>query len=218
MFNTTGITEQLNASATLRNCRLADSLVTVNGLDQHGFSSWLFCPGMSFNSLKKWWGDHGQRDFPHEGIDIGLYRGADAEIRRLDETSRVPAIGNGVVKTVFTDFLGQAVILEHETISTDKRRLLSIYAHTNPLPHIQVGVSVREGEILATLAETRSAKADIIPHLHFSLALASPALSYKAFVWNELLKPDQVCLLNPLQLIDFTHQMCDADHPYCLAL
>jgi hypothetical protein len=29
---------------------------------------------MLFNSPDKWWGDHGLRDYPHEAIDMCLYR------------------------------------------------------------------------------------------------------------------------------------------------
>jgi len=83
----------------------SEMLSEENALDQSRFESWIFCHGMLFNSPDKWWGDHGSRDYPHEGIDLCLYR--------------------------------------------DRSR--------------------RKGIVLATLADTSHSKANIIPHLDFSL-------------------------------------------------
>lgn len=209
---------QLAQTPTLRECRFAELLLKVNDLNQAGFEKWLFCPGMPFNDLKKWWGDHGQRDFPHEGVDLCLYRGIDSHIRRLDATGRVPAMGDGAVKALFTDYLGKAIIIEHERLPAQNWRLLSIYAHTNPSPGIGIGANIKEGDIIATLADTRLSKANIIPHLHFTLALASPFLSYEDFVWNVIRDPDRITLLDPLSHIHLPYRMCAPDNPYCLGL
>ena len=218
MKERTPLMNQLSRTPTLRNCRLHDMMLEVNKLNHAGFKHWRLCPGMQFNGLQKWWGDHGKRDFPHEGIDICLYRDVDGQIIRLDDTSQVPAISNGTVKAIFTDYLGQAVVLAHEKVNTAEQRLLSVYAHTTPLPHITVGSAVKEGEILATLADTRHSKAKIIPHLHFSLALASPALTYENFVWNVMRRPDRITLLDPLLFIQMPFRLGRTDDTYCLGL
>lgn len=212
------LTAQLYQTPTLQNCRFSDMMLKANNLNQAGFEHWLLCQGMPFGSLKKWWGDHGQRDFPHEGIDLCLYSGVDAQIRRLDETNQVPALANGKVKAIFTDYLGRAIVLAHEIMSTDGQRLLSVYAHTAPMPHIRVGTAVKEGEIIANIADTRTSKAKIIPHLHFSLALGSPALTYESFVWNVMRRPDRVTLLDPLQFIPIPFRLGRTDDAHCLAL
>lgn len=190
-------------------------LVEENGLDLNGFDSWVFCPGMMFNSPQKWWGDHGLRDFPHEGVDLCLYRGRNARIQRMDEKNRIPVLSDGVVKAIFSDFLGKAVIVEHENSEIDNRRFLSIYAHTKPRTEVKIGTIVKEGDIIANLAETSRSKANIIPHLHFSLGLPSPPVTYDKFVWNTIRKPALITLLDPSEFIDFPHQAIAPDEPYC---
>jgi len=116
-----------------------------NALDQSRFESWIFCLGMLFNSPDKWWGDHGSRDYPHEGIDLCLYR--------------------------------------------DRSR--------------------RKGIVLATLADTSHSKANIIPHLDFSLGRPFRSLSYDRFVWNIIRDPKKINLLDPLTVIDWPYQALD---------
>ena len=193
-------------------------LIEENGLDQNGFDSWIFCQGMLFNSPQKWWGDHGRRDYPHEGIDLCLYRDRSTRMLRLDEKSRIPVMHDGVVKAIFTDYLGKAVIIEHETSESESGRMLSVYAHTEPRGGVQVGVKVKEGDIIANIADTSRSKAKIIPHLHFSLGLPSPSLSYDPFVWNIMRNPDLITLLDPLEVIDWPYQQLDPENPYCLEL
>jgi hypothetical protein len=200
---------------TLNNYRFAEMLIEENRLDRNGFDSWLFCPGMLFNSPQKWWGDHGSRDFPHEGVDVCLYKDRYAQIKRLDEKNRIPVISGGVVKAIFTDYLGKAVIVEHENPEDDIRRFLSIYAHTSPRAEVQIGTIVNGGDVIGTIADTSRSKAKIIPHLHFSLGLPSPALSYDAFFWNIIRKPDLITLLDPLEVVDIPHQVLNPDDPYC---
>jgi len=209
---------QSKKTVTLNNDRFAQMLVEQNGLDHKGFESWIFCPGMQFNSMKKWWGDHGHRDFPHEGVDLCLYRDHANRMLRLDEKNRIPAIYGGVVKAIFKDYLGKAVIIEHENWASDDQRLLSIYAHTNPRNHIHIGAVVKQGDIIATLSDTSRSKANIIPHLHFSLGLPSASLCYDPFVWNIIRKPDLITLLDPLEVVELPYQALDPDNPYCLDL
>lgn len=190
-------------------------LIEENRLDQKGFEHWIFCPGMQFYSMKKWWGDHGQRDFPHEGVDFCLYRDRSNRTLRIDEKNRIPVIYDGVVKAVFKDYLGKALVIEHENMVDGNRKLLSIYAHTKPRNHIRIGVTVKEAEIIATLADTSRSKANIIPHLHFSLGLPSPTLSYNVFFWNIIRKSDLVTLLDPLNVLNLPHQTLASENDYC---
>jgi murein DD-endopeptidase MepM/ murein hydrolase activator NlpD len=205
-------------SVALKKTRFTEMLIEENGLDQNGFETWLFCPGMLFNSLQKWWGDHGRRDFPHEGIDLCLYRDRSKRTLRLDEKSRIPVMHDGVVKAIFTDYLGKAVIIEHETSESETGSFLSVYAHTKPRVNVKIGVMVKEGDFIANIADTRRSKANIIPHLHFSLGLPSPSLSYNPFVWNMMRNPDMITLLDPLEAIDWPHQQLDPENLYCLEL
>ena len=205
-------------SAALKKTHFTEMLIEENGLDQNGFESWLFCPGMLFNSPQKWWGDRGRRDYPHEGIDLCLYRDRSRRLLRLDEKSRIPAIHDGVVRAIFTDYLGKAVIIEHIIPESGKARFLSVYAHTKPLAGVHVGVKVKKGDIIANIAETSRSKANIIPHLHFSLGRASPSLSYESFVWNKMRDPAMIRLLDPLEVIGRPYERLDPENRYCLEL
>ena len=191
-------------------------LIEENALDRDGLERWIFCRGMRFNSPDKWWGDHGRRDFPHEGIDLCLYRDNSRKIRRLDENTRIPVMHNGVVKAMFRDYLGQAVVIEHEYADINSECFISVYAHTQPRAAIGVGTIVKEGDIIANLADTSHSKANILPHLHFSLGIPSKSLSYDGFFWNIIRRPEMVTLLDPLAVIDWPYQDAETENSdYC---
>jgi murein DD-endopeptidase MepM/ murein hydrolase activator NlpD len=199
----------------LKKTRFTAMLIEANGFNPDDFQGWAFCPGMRFDSPDKWWGDHGQRDFPHEGIDFCLYEDAAGNLARVDETTLVPAMHNGVVKALFADYLGQAVVVEHDSIRGGGGRFLSVYAHTEPRDGIQPGAVVREGDIIATIADTRRSKAKILPHLHFSLGRPSPGFVYEPFVWNIMRDPGRVTLVDPIDLVDGSKRALGSRHSCC---
>ena len=190
-------------------------LIEKNALDQNGFESWIFCHGMLFNSPDKWWGDHGRRDFPHEGIDLCLYRDHSRRISRIDEKTLIPALQDGEIKAIFKDYLGHAIIIEHEKSDSNSARLISFYAHTKPRSIIDVGKRVKKGAIIATLADTSNSKANILPHLHFSLGHPLQSFSYEGFVWNTIRNPEYIRLLDPLPVIDWPYQALAAGDSTC---
>jgi len=202
----------------LKKSRFTEMLIKENPLDQSGFERWIFCHGMLFNSPDKWWGDHGLRDYPHEGIDLCLYKDQVNSIRRINEKTRIPVMQDGVVKAMFKDYLGKSLIIEHVHSGNDTIRFISFYAHTNPRPEIKDGVVVKEGDVIATLADTSNSKSNIIPHLHFSLGLPSKSFSYDGFVWNTIRKPEMITLLDPLSIIDWPYQMLDTLNSACREL
>ena len=67
---------------------------------------------------------------------------------------------DGMVKTIYKDYLSKAVIIEHEHSGSSAGRLLSFCAHTDPRSEIEVGVIVKEGDIIATLADTTNSKSN----------------------------------------------------------
>jgi len=189
--------------------RFTVNLIEVNGFAPNAFQGWVFSPGMLFNSPDKWWGDLGRRDFPHEGVDFCLYRDGSGRLGRLDRTTRIPVMHDGRVRALFTDYLGQAVVVEHDRIPGLPDKAISIYAHTKPLDHILPGVNVRAGDIIATIADTSGSKARILPHLHLSIGRPSPNIVYEPFVWNQMRDPDRVALLDPQSLIDGPWEVLD---------
>ena len=216
------MTEGLNTDSfktiSLGKSRFTRMLIEKNLLDQNGFECWVFCCGMLFNSPDKWWGDHGRRDFPHEGIDLCLYRDRSRRIRRLDKEIRIPVMHDGVVKAMFKGYLGETVVIEHENPVGDAGVFISLYAHTNPRSDIAIGVIVKEGEIIATVGDTAKSKSQIIPHLHFSLGQPSDSFSYEGFVWNTIRAPEMITLLNPLAVIDWPYQALDSEEAACREL
>ncbi len=177
-------------------------LIEAYYIDPDDFKCWVFSPGMLFEAPDKWWGDYGRRDFPHEGIDFCLYRDASDNLRRLDERTRIPAMHDGRVRALFSDYLGQAVVIEHDRIPAIPEKAISIYAHTRPRAGILPGVNVREGDIIAAIAGTGRSKTNILPHLHFSLGRPSPNIDYNPFLWNQMRDPNLVTLHNPQGLVD----------------
>jgi murein DD-endopeptidase MepM/ murein hydrolase activator NlpD len=196
--------------------RFAEMVVEANGSGLKDFKHWLFCPAMLFNSPDKWWGDHGQRDFPHEGLDFCLYEGRSGEILRVDKNTRIPVMQDGVVRAIFTDYLGQAVVVEHRDARNNDRCCLSVYAHTKPMDGIQRGVFVEKGDVIATIADTSQSKANILPHLHLSLGIPSSLLSYDRFVWNRMRDPNLVSLIDPITIIDGHYMALDPQGRECL--
>ena len=166
------------------------------------FDSWVFHPGMMFDSAHKWWRDFGTRDFPHEGIDLCLFLDRSMRTRCLRPETRVPAMFDGVVRAMFKDYLGQAIIVEHSFEKHENSKMLTVYAHTDPLDKIRSGRQVSQGDIIATIADTHRSKANILPHLHLSLAIPAPDLSYNAFVWNIMRDLDRITLLDPRDFLD----------------
>jgi murein DD-endopeptidase MepM/ murein hydrolase activator NlpD len=202
----------------LKKNRFTEMLIEENALDQNGFECWIFCHGMLFNSPDKWWGDHGLRDYPHEGVDLCLYKDRANRIRRINEKTRIPVIQDGVVKAMFKDYLGKAIVIEHEHSGSDFGRFISFYAHTNPRSGIEDGVIVKEGDVITTLADASNSNSNIIPHLHFSLGIPSKSFSYDGFVWNAIRKSEMVTLLDPLLVTDWPYQALDAGNPACREL
>jgi murein DD-endopeptidase MepM/ murein hydrolase activator NlpD len=182
-------------------------LIHANAMDPADFQSWVFYEEMLFNAPGKWWGDYGLRDFPHEGIDLCLYTDGAGEICRLNANTRIPAMHDGVVKALFKDYLGQAIIIEHLDGSGAPGRYLSAYAHIIPQPGIEPGAMVKRGDIIAAIADTQRSKANILPHLHYSLGRPSPRMVYDPFEWNLMCNPDLIMLFNPIDLIEWPSQI-----------
>jgi murein DD-endopeptidase MepM/ murein hydrolase activator NlpD len=182
--------------------RFLDLLLAVNDSSLNDFLRWVFRSGMLFDSPNKWWGDRGRRDFPHEGVDFCLYENHAGKTLQIDHQTRIPAIHNGVVRQIFPDYLGQAIVVEHETTQNETTKMISIYAHTKPMDQVHSGVVVKRGDIIATIADTSRSKAPILPHLHYTLGQATADMDYGQFAWNDIRNPDMIVLLNPLSIIE----------------
>ena len=189
--------------------RFTEFIIRENDLAKCGFDQWVFQPGMLFNSPDKWWGDRGKRDTPHEGLDLCLYRVTSGRIFCIDENTKIPVMYNGVIVAIVNDFLGKSVIVEHELPDSGSPRFCSIYGHTNPPVDLQIGKSVKKGDILATLANSSRSKSGIRPHLHISLGWTAKFISYDRFDWETIGTWDMLTLLDPLDVLDRPYQVLE---------
>ena len=166
------------------------------------FQRWVFKPGMLFKSANKWWGDLGLRDFPHEGVDFCWYEDASGNPHRIDRHTKIPVLRAGVVRRIFPDYLGHAVVIEHVATQGATAKSISIYAHTIPVEGLTAGAVLQQGEVVATVADTRQSKVAILPHLHYTLGEVRADIDYTQFVWNDMRNPDLLALRNPLNYLD----------------
>jgi murein DD-endopeptidase MepM/ murein hydrolase activator NlpD len=204
-------------TSSVSKARFTEFLIRENALDGGGFKEWIFCPGMLFNAPDKWWGDQGKRDRPHEGLDLCFYRDRRDRVLRVDTKTRIPVMYGGEVIGIVNDFLGKSVIIEHGFTHSDDRRLCTIYGHTNPHEGLHVGRIVKEGEIIATLADSGKSEANMFPHLHISLGWTSKSISYDQLDWKTIGAQNMLTLLDPLDVMDWPYQVLEDVSPSRLA-
>jgi len=109
---------------------------------------------------------------------------------------------DGEVVSILNDFLGKAVIMEHGFAAKDNRKFCTIYGHTNPHDGIHVGRVVKQGDIIATLADAGRSKTGISTHLHISAGWIFKSISYDRIDWETIGAPNTMTLLDPLNVID----------------
>jgi murein DD-endopeptidase MepM/ murein hydrolase activator NlpD len=174
--------------------------ITINRLHEHGFSTWLFYPGMFFGDRNKWWGDSGKRSAPHEGVDLCFYRTNTGGQLRLDPASHIPAVAGGKVMCIIDDFLGKSIFIAHADPTASSYHTCAIYGHTRPLPGLAAGSSVGSGEVIASLSGN-GRPGGPGPHLHVSLALISDSLPPERITWARLRDPRLAVFLDPMGFI-----------------
>ena len=182
--------------------RFMQHLIEYNNLDELGFEEWVFHPGMLFDSTDRWWGDWGNRDKPHEGLDLCLYRDRCGENHSLDEKIKVPVIYGGKVVRVIDDYIGKSVFVGHDICDSKGNQLYTVYGHIEPQNEVSRGKTLIEGDIIATITDTRGKKVEISPHLHISIAWIPECLPYEKLNWKSMGDSEIVTLLNPLKVFD----------------
>lgn len=184
-----------------------ECLVSLNSLSDAGFEEWVFYPGMLFNAATKWWGDKGNRNRPHEGLDLCLFRTGDGEIRHLSKEVIIPLILDGEVAKTSSDFLGESVFVYHNIYNKLRGQLLTAYGHLKLDERVCSGKVFQEGEPLGSISDTGDRKGGILPHLHISVAWISKSLRYEDLNWECISDPSVAVLLDPLEVLDFRYSM-----------
>jgi len=202
----------------IRNSGGEDGFRGMCGLDLPGVKEWLLCPGMLFRSAGKWWGNRGLRRQPHEGLDLLLYRDQEDRILHLDKTTGIPAVSDGVVVGMISDFLGKSIIVEHPVPDSDNARNYTIYAHTSPQDSICAGTAVSRGDTIATLAGEGRSPFPVAAHLHISTAWAPQPVSCDRFNWDTIGVSEMLILLDPLDVVACRYQILEDGDVACQGL
>jgi len=186
-----------------------ENLVQHNNLSAQGFAQWAFYPGMLFNAQDKWWGDGGRRASPHEGIDICLYRDSSGEIQFIPKAARIPVIYAGQVKRILDDYLGSTLYLAHEMYDSRGNQCYTIYGHVAPCAGIAPGDSIRDGEIVAAIADTEDRKIHILPHVHISVAWIPESFPSEQLAWERMNPRHRIVLVNPLDVLRCSYSIVE---------
>ena len=178
-----------------------------NRLGERGFEEWLFHPAMLFGAYRKWWGDPGKRDKPHEGLDLCLYRTKEGGTRYLDEKTKVPVIFKGQIVKIIDDFLGASMFVRHSDYESDGSQLFTIYGHVRPLDRMSLGERMNEGDVIGTIADAKQRSRAIPSHLHISVAWISNTMHSQDLSWQVVSDSGKVVLLDPLSVIAFPYSI-----------
>lgn len=189
----------------LTKSRFTELLVNNNPAGINKFREWLIYPAMLFGSTDKWW-ISGKRDNPHEGLDLCFYADQSDKILRIKEGTNIPAIFDGTVAWIIDDFLGKSIIIEHNISGS---AFYSIFGHVIPASGIASGSTVKQGDIIAALADTHRSKTKVFPHLHITLGYTSEHVSCDKVNWTAISDPKIFTLLDPLRIIGSEYRITD---------
>jgi hypothetical protein len=177
-------------------------LVALNRPRLDKFQKWLFLPGMLFNSLEKWWGDHGTRPAPHEGLDLCRFEEVSGDTKILDRHTKIPAAFAGEIVKIDWDFLGQSIFIRHEIFDGRGRQLYSAYGHTRPEEALKVGSRVAAGEVIATISGFSNPKLAVLPHVHLTVAWMPGDIDLSGLNWDNIGKNPDITLIDPLAVLE----------------
>jgi hypothetical protein len=161
------------------------------------FDRFLLPPGAGFGDLRQWWDDRPRR-IPHEGVDLCWYRKRGGEIARLLPGTRLPAMATCRVVRIVEDFLGHSIFVIHK--GQDAGRIpLSVYGHATS--SLKPGEEVREGGLLATIAQPGSGSGLVLPHIHLSMVWLPAAFPFDRLDWRLLHAFPEASFCDPLPLL-----------------
>lgn len=176
-------------------------LVEKNGITD--FDSWYFYSGMMFGSDDKWWGKGGTRPEPHEGLDICYYKNTTGDLKSLNEKTMIPVMYDGVVFDVSDDdYLGRSIFVRHDVRDKNDFFLHSVYAHANPEGGLTQGTVLRQGDLLARVADIRERNLSIPGHIHVSMVFLPEDYPKDMLKWSILAVTYQARLVDPFGYLE----------------
>ncbi|ADH87137.1 M23 family metallopeptidase [Desulfurivibrio alkaliphilus] len=170
----------------------------LNQLNPH--CRWQMQPGMGFKEQSAWWREQSRRPTPHEGVDLFALLDARGQSLALPARALVPPLWAGEVTALLNDFLGRTVVVCHPINHGPERRLVSLYAHVEPL--VDLGTQVSADSPLALIAAAGKPGNSAPPdHLHLSLAWLTAGYPATALNWSTLWNHPALELIDPLPII-----------------
>ncbi len=163
--------------------------------------SWVFHPGMLFDSELKWWSP-GKRRSPHEGLDLCLLQAWGQNTYPVPAGTAVTPIAPGRVTAIIPDFLDQTVIQSHGLEEDEGREWISLLAHIRPHPDLSPGTELEPGQTVGWTAAF-SGPPGMLCHLHLSLGLVHPPYD-ASLTWPDFVRREHVQFIDPLPLLPVT--------------
>jgi len=188
----------------LKNISAINNLSIAESSNKAG--KWIFHHGMLFSSPYKWWQGRdrlelAKRKTLHEGLDIIFYEDKNQQIQKLNTGVLIPTATDGKIINICDDFLGQSIIVRHSISFQQELDLIFIYAHILPDIKIKIGSDLKQGDIIASIADTTEKKTTIPPHLHISVIEIPKSTPAKSLTWNLFSgTKTELNLINPIFL------------------
>ncbi len=170
-----------------------DMLARANDLEP---GRWNIAPGMGFNDTHKWWGDMGQREVAHNGIDLREYLYNDRDPYTVDGDTIVPVAQDGEIVCIIRDFLGMSVFVRHEG-DRSGRTILTAYGHIVPDVRLVPGFYMVGGDAIGTVAG-QGDDSRIPAHLHYSIVEADSTIDTASISWPMLEADSSIVFCDPL--------------------
>ncbi|MBU1170533.1 MAG: M23 family metallopeptidase [Proteobacteria bacterium] len=181
--------------------RFCEDLVKHNRL--RDFSKWFFYSGMLYGSSDKWWGKGGERPDAHEGLDICYYLDSKDKLIQLQGLLWIPAMYSGTVFEISDDdYLGKSIFIRHGARDSNNLILHSVYAHSVPARGLCVNQTVKQGEIIAAMADISERNLSIPAHIHVSMVFLPEDYPKDKLKWQILALTYQARLVDPFAYLD----------------
>lgn len=143
---------------------------------------------MLFQSPYKWW--QNQKSFEsdkrktlHEGLDILFFKDKNKQIQKLKVGTLIPTATDGKIINICHDFIGQSIVVQCKSFFQQKFDLIFVYAHLLPDSNMKIGNNLKQGDIIASIADVTKKKTTIPPHLHISVVEIPKATLAKHLNW-----------------------------------
>jgi murein DD-endopeptidase MepM/ murein hydrolase activator NlpD len=156
----------------------------LNGYTEEELREWLLMPGMKFGDTEKWWQPGATRDKPHEGVDLLIFLDGSGKRHLLPPGTAIPPLLRGTEVARIPDFMGETVILAHDTLVDGGRRLHTFYGHLQPSNAPASGKIMAADSPLGKIGTALKTTTTCPPHLHLSLAWIDESYPIQNFRWG----------------------------------